>query len=657
MTHTVRIPTKTIEGVQFPDYQAITLADWERYIGQAIEGTKHIWEQAKADPNLTLDSTFLALERCHSVLTDVMGPFALLVDGGNEEAMVLYEKFSGTLAQINVQHMSDPVFASRCQKLFDEQGKDWPEHQKRAAEQWLLQMRLTGSLLETDTQREKLGAIAGELAELESRFQQLNGKACDGMLWLDENQLRGVDVQALEKGEGENAGKFGVRMIREPVELVLGTCEVRDTRKAVFQAFENRGTKDDITGTYTGDVIERILVLRQEKAELLGFANYAELKLAGTMAKTPEAANELLERTWNIVAPAGKGLIENIKAAAKEDRVELEPWDTIYYAARVEGENKDTGPKATLGQTREAIFKLANTLFGLSFEKVDVACPWDGMACWLVRREGQAIGGLFTDFSARAGKPSGAWMHLLFEGHRLDGGQLPVVANTSNFGEGDDAEMSAMDVRTAFHEFGHGLHGLLGRTNLPSQCGTNTLHDWVELPSQLLENWAVDQGPALGLPKGSAGHDGSQADQIMKVRYLQSAVLDMKLHTQGLGGKSIAQFESEVLEGMGADPLISPWHRLSHFSHLFSGDQYASGYYAYLWAEALDADVYQRARKEDPLSPHTGKRLEEFIYSAGDERHPQELFGQFMGRDPDPMALIRRLGLAPNVPLVKAPRV
>ena len=184
-------------------------------------------------------------------------------------------------------------------------------------------------------------------------------------------------------------------------------------------------------------------------------------------------------------------------------------------------------------------------------------------------------------------------------------------------------------------------------THLPSACGTNTLHDWVELPSQLLENWAVDKECAkeLGLPEGAGGQNGGLTDQFQKARYLQSAMLDLAIHSEGLGQEDLAGFEKKILTQMGADERITPWHRLPHFSHLFSGDMYSAGYYAYLWAEALDADVFQRVKKEDPMSRSTGSRLERYIYASGDEQDPVELFEALMGRAPDPEALVRRLGV------------
>lgn len=646
MTEQNKLPVREIEGVEFPDYGQISMENWSEMIERAMEQAEQIWKEARDSEIVNLSTTFMALERSHAAVQRVLGPFALLVDGGDQQAGLIHEKVAGKLAQAQVRHLSDPKFAARCQDALSRLGGQWPKHQRRAAEMWLLQMRLNGSLLENDEARARLGEIASRSAELESQFQQMISQSCNGEEIFTEKQLDGVDVSKLPKTAG---GEYIIRMIREPVDLVLESCRVRSTRERVMKSFEARGTPGDIMGVDTGKIIEELLELRSEKAQLLGFENYAELKLAETMARTPQAAQELLLKTWNAIEPGLGRIIEDIQAMASEDGIDqIMAWDTAFYAKKIQDEAGQVEDGATLGQTRRAMLELAERLFGLSFEPVDVSCPWEGMAGWIVRRDGNAIGGMLTDFMEREGKPSGAWMHLLLEGHKMGKGQLPVVANTCNFGgRGDEAKLSPMEVRTAFHEFGHALHGLLGRTHLPSQSGTNTLHDWVELPSQLLENWVMDEQCTreLGLPDGVGGSGGGVAELIQKARYLQSAMLDLEIHTNGTGSMILADFEKGVLREMRADECITPWHRLSHFSHLFSGDMYSAGYYAYLWAEVLDADVFQRSKKEDPLARSTGERLERYIYSAGDEHDPAELFEALMGRKPDPAELLRRMGL------------
>jgi peptidyl-dipeptidase Dcp len=646
--HAPTLPTQRLAGVDFPDYSALRMEDWERLMREAMAAAQATWDAGLADERVTWDTTFGALEQGQAQFLAVAGPFSLLVDGGDEQATALHEELSPLQAEARVRQLANPQFAQRCRDAFDKEFKQWPAYQVRAAQQWLLAMCQTGALLPSDSDRDRLAALAGQMAALEARFFNLNGQACDAVLWFDAQDLAGVDPDRLETGDD---GRLGVRMIREPVDAVLADCVVRSTRQTVFQAFERRGSNQDVNGIHTSEVIAELLTLRDEKAKLLGFANFAEMSLSTSMARTPDSANGLLLRTWNSVAPAMVETLDQLEARAIADGLDrLAPWDTFFYLTAAERENKGQATtKTTLGTARTAAFALAKRLFNLDFIPTQAPTPWSNMESWRVERDGVAIGGMLTDFGARASKPSGAWMHLLTAGHVQYGNTLPVVANTCNYGvDGDATLLSGADVQTLFHEFGHALHGLLGRTQLPSQCGTNTLQDWVELPSQLLENWAMDPQCAaeLGLPAGSAGERGGAAEQATKARYLQSAVLDMTLHSQGLGGKTLEAFEQSVLEDMGADPRLSPWHSLSHFSHLFSSEAYAAGYYGYLWAEALDADVFQWAQQAGPMDRSTGQALEEAIYARGDEVEPQKLFSTLVGRLPTPDALLGRLGVA-----------
>lgn len=640
------LPTRAVGAIRFTDYTAMTMEAWEARLREALADNDRAWEAAKGN-RASYETTFGLLEQGAANTLSVFGPFALLVDGGDATAMDINEQLAPEVANLHSKQMSDPAFAAKCQDVYNREHENWPDYQVRAAEQWLLEMRLTGALLADDKQRERLATIAADLAKLETQFQKLCSEMGDATLWLEPSALEGVDPEALTTGED---GSLGVRLIREPVEAVLEQCSVRQTRKRVLDAFNHRGTDQDTAGADTTQIIERLLILRQEKAELLGFGDFAELNMANTMAGHPEAANALIQRTWDSVADSASRHLDAIELMAVADGCErMEPWDTAYYLKKAERDEAGEGERPTLGQTRKAVFLLAKRLFNLDFDQTEAGLPWAGMEAWIVKRNGQAIGGLLTDFAARAGKPSGAWMHQLIDGQANYGNVLPIVANTCNFGEGDDARLSAQDVRTVFHEFGHALHGLLGRTRLPSQSGTKTLHDWVELPSQLLENWVMDDEclAALGLPAGCGGQGGGRSEQIYKMRFLQAVIQDMAVHTRGLEGLSPHAFADKVIDERGGDRRITAWHRLPHFSHLFSGEDYAAGYYGYLWAEVLDADVFQWAKRAGPMERNTGEALERYIYARGDEVAPQQLFRSLLGRGPDPNALSVRLGVEP----------
>ena len=632
-----------ISGIAFPNYTQISMGDWEAKLEETLVEQATIWNAAR-NSEFNYENTFGALERCTATSSKYFGPFALLVDGGNEDAMALYEKIAPKAATLSAEQLSDPVFARRCQDIFNRDHSSWPDYKQRAARQWLTQMQLTGALLPED-KRKRLTKIAGELSEKEALFQKMYGEACDMTLWLQKEALNGADISQMPVRDD---GCIGVRLIREPVEEILEHCHVRETRRFVLDQFNKRGTAQDLGGNDTQSVIEDILRLRQEKADLLGYATFADLNMVNTMAENPSAAQSLIDRTWHSVADSASKHIDAIEVLAKDEGLDhLESWDTLYYLKKFE-QAETQAEQPTVAQTLKAAFTLAERLFGLTFERVDMPAVWPGAKTWTVSRGGEVIGGMFTDFAARAGKPSGAWMHHLIAGHLEYGNTSPVVAMTCNFGDGETDPLSAQGVRTLFHEFGHALHGLLGRTHLPSQSGTNTLHDWVELPSQLLENWTTDDDclVALGLPAGCGGKSGGRDEQIYKMRYMQAVIQDMAVHTRGLEGLTPDAFSDKVIDEHQSDRRVIAWHRLPHFSHLFSGSSYAAGYYGYLWAEVLDADVFTWVKQNGALDRQTGEALETFLYGRGDEQHPSELFRKLVGRDPDPNALVNRLGVA-----------
>ena len=634
--------------VVFPDYSK-SIPEWEKSMRDGIEEAVRIWETARASGLTDYENTFGALERLRYQMMEPFNAFSILADGGHSEARDLHEKIAPVLAEANARIVSDPVFAKMCKTHFDEHADQMLPHLRRHAEQSLLDMRLSGALLESDDDRKRLLDIAGQLASLEAKFQGMCSEIGNTRLYYNEDRLPGVDLSQFTK---EEDGRYSLRLIREPVDNILSTCHDRKTREEVFRAFEGRGSSKDQAGINTNNVIENIITLRQEKAKLLGFENFSELKLAGTMAGTPEKAMNLIKHTWDSINYSVNGILDILSEMAHDDGIELEPWDTFYYFQKTldrkstQSLNKEE-VRPTIAEARNAMFHLANSLFGLDFTKTETHTPFEGMDAWLVWRDGEQVGGFLTDFSAREGKPNGAWMHPLVEGHKMGEGRLPVVANTCNFGGGDDTRLSATELRTMFHEFGHALHGLLGRTHLASQAATNTLHDWVELPSQLFENWVSNPHycVGLGLHREAGGGEDMFNDQLQKYRYLQSAMIDMSVHLSGLGDLDPETFGVSVLSENGSDKRLSPWHNINHFSHLFSSDQYASGYYAYLWAEVLDADVFRAITPMGVFNRNTGRLLEKYIYGAGDEVAPEELFRSVVGRDPTPDAMIARLGI------------
>jgi peptidyl-dipeptidase Dcp len=387
------------------------------------------------------------------------------------------------------------------------------------------------------------------------------------------------------------------------------------------------------------------------------------------MAQTVAAADGLLNRVWE---PAKEAAAREHAALQKAARAEglnepIAAWDWRYYAEQVRRaeyalDEAEVKPYFALDDIARAAFATAERLFGVSFaERHDLPAYHADVRSYEVRDRAGRILGLFQqDNFARPGKRSGAWMSSLHVQESFAGEILPVVLNNNNFARGNPTLLSFAEATTLFHEFGHGLHGLLSRVRYPSQSGTAVRRDFVEFPSQIFERW-IEHPDIL---RGHARHHATGAaipeallDRLVAARrfnqgfatveYAASALLDLALHTDAAPQAiDIEGFESDALARLGLPAAIAPRHRPAHFQHIFSGSSYAAGYYVYLWAETLDADAFAAFLEAgDPFEPRLAARLEA-IYAAGDTRDPMALFRALRGRAPEIGALLQRRGLA-----------
>jgi peptidyl-dipeptidase Dcp len=466
-----------------------------------------------------------------------------------------------------------------------------------------------------------------------------------------------------------HAGAWAITLSRSFVEPFLTASRRRELRRKVWEAFKARGELR--ADRDTKPLIKEILGLRAEQARLLGYASYADYALVSRMAKKPQAVADLLDAVW---APAlAKARAEEAlltRLATESDGIEkLEAWDWLYYADQVKRrdyalDDEEVKPYFSLDAMVRAMFWAAGRLFGLDFVEikgVPLYHPDVRLFELRDRADGKLRGIFLHDNYSRAGKRSGAWMSNYRE---QSAGAIPIVVNNNNFTPGAPGEkvlISFDDASTLFHEFGHGLHGLLSEVDYQGLSGTNVLRDFVELPSQLFEHWAL--APEL-LEKFAVHVDTGRPippELVARIRrartcnmgwetlqYLGPALLDMALHSMpGYASLDAAEFEARECERMGLPPVVGLRHRLPHFQHLFSGESYAAGYYVYLWAEVLEADAFSAFEERgDLFDPELAARLRRCIYSAGNSQEPAEAFRAFRGRDPDIQALLKQRGLA-----------
>ncbi|MEF9996291.1 MAG: M3 family metallopeptidase, partial [Burkholderiaceae bacterium] len=524
-------------------------------------------------------------------------------------------------------------------------------HQQRAVlglspEQWRLTERI-----HLDFVRAGARLAPGErLAQLQTAFSQnvLGDESSWKLVLRDPAELAGLPssllgaARAAAVARGE-PGAWVITLSRSLVVPFLTYSERRDLREVAFTAWTRRGELDGKRDNHP--LMREILQLRAELARLHGYANFADYALVDRMAGTPTAVAGLLEQVWP--AARAKALAERdvlqAEANARGDSITIEPWDWRYYAEKVRQsryalDDAELKPYFPLDAMVAAAFDCAQRLFGLTFTaRVDWPVYHPDVRAYEVRNAaGDPVAVFLHDNFARATKRGGAWMSVFRGQSRALGEVIPVVVNNNNFAKGEPTLLSVDEVRTLFHEFGHGLHGMLSNVTYERLGGTQVLRDFVELPSQIFEHWAmepevlkrfarhVETGepiPDALIDKLARAHRFNQGFET--VEYTACALIDMALHAADASAIDLAAFECEELERLGMPREIVLRHRLPHFQHLFSSDAYAAGYYVYLWAEVLDADGYEAfVEAGSPFDSVTAQRLHRSIYAVGNTVDP-----------------------------------
>ena len=657
-----------------PPFDAIETKHFRPAYARALEEHDAEIEKIAAQMEMpTFDHTIVALENAGKLLRAVEMIFGQLTSADTNDELQAVER---EVVPLVTRHWTgiylNPKLFARIDDLYqrrDSLGLD-PES-RRVLERYHLDFVRSGARL-TDAQRERFAAITERLATLGTAFSQ-NVLADEAavVFALTEAEVEGLPqsarVAAAETArERKLNAPFAATTSRSSVEPILHYASDRNVRERVFRAFVNRGHNGNANDTRK--IISETVALRAELAQLLGYDSYAAFKLDDSMAKTPPAAQKLLEDVWT----PGRQRAEQDRDALQElmgSEGKLEAWDWRYYAeklrmARYDFDENELKPYFELDKVIEAAFFTAGRLFGATFRELDeIPVYHPDVRVWAVERDDRVIGLFYGDFFARPSKRSGAWMTSFREQQKLGGDVIPLVVNTCNFNkppEGEPALLSLDEARTVFHEFGHGLHGLLSNVTYPRLAGTNTVRDFVELPSQLYEHWLEsppvlarlthyrtgEQIPEALLERMKAARKANKGFET--VEFISSGLLDMAYHSVPAGVDIDPDaIERETLSRIGMPGEIALRHASAHFGHLFSGDGYAAGYYSYLWSEVLDADGFTAFEEAgDPFDPAIAKRLHTYIYSGGGSRDFAEAYREFRGRDPDIDGLLRKRGFA-----------
>ena len=524
-----------------------------------------------------------------------------------------------------------------------------------------------------DSDKRALEAIDKELTEITIRFSQnvVDATGAYELHVADLSRLAGLPEGALSvaKKKAEAAGKEGsILTLSAPcVQPVLAYVHDRALRKELSTAFNTRATEGS---TSNRDLLARILELRDAKARVLGYADFGALVLEDRMAGTPARAHDFVTRLAEQARPAF--VAENAALLAHAQTTEgpsfaLEPWDVGYYAeslrkAQYDMDDEALRPYFELSRVLGGVFSLIERLYGMSVRKAALPAWAPGVDSYELLEHGEVVGAFYTDFFPREGKRDGAWMQGLIDGIPGERVSVGLVAgNMTPPNEQGHSLLTHREVQTVFHEFGHLLHHLLCTVRVRSLAGTRVAWDFVELPSQIMENWSwrpeflaefakhVNTGESIPeslLGRMSASRTFRSANHLM--RQLGFSTLDLTLHarTASAGPRDIVAEARGLMAPFAAAPLPANYAMIASFSHLFSSPVgYASGYYSYQWAEALDADAFTVFEREGVFSREVGMRFRTQLLSRGDAAAPDALYKQFVGRDVDPSAMLRRLGL------------
>jgi peptidyl-dipeptidase Dcp len=585
---------------------------------------------------------------------------------------------SPKLAALRDEIVQNAVLFARIQAVHAaRETSGLTDEQKRLAEVVYDRFVRQGAAL-GPAEKARLAEINQTLAGLYTQFSQniLAEEEGQALVLDSEADLEGLSDTQREAASAEAkarglAGKWAIANTRSAMEPFLTFSARRDLREKAFRLFTSRADGGEHDNR---PLIPSILALRAEKARLLGHPTFAHWIADGQMARTPEAAMDLLTAVWG---PARARVAEEVAEMAEIARAEglndpIAPWDYRYYGEKVRKAKYDLDeaavkPYLQLHRLIEGMFWAAGELFGLSFERVrDTPVYHPDVSVYEVTRDGARVGLWFFDPYARAGKSSGAWMSEYRTQQRMGGVAVtPIISNNENFiapAPGEPCLISWTDAVTLFHEFGHGLHGLNSNVTYPSLAGTAVLRDFVELPSQLFEHWlatpellqrfAVHYRTGAPMPKAlverllkaETFHQG-----FATVEYLACALLDLKAHLKGGEPVDAAAFELQALAEIGMPAEIVLRHRLPHFSHMFAGEGYAAGYFNYIWADTLTADAAEafEAAPGGFYDRAMAKRLLDEVLSVGNRIEPGEAFRRFLGRDAEIDALMRDRGFAP----------
>ncbi|MCH5220444.1 MAG: M3 family metallopeptidase [Muribaculaceae bacterium] len=667
-----------------PPFESIKYEHYMPALQAGIEKHKEEIEAIVNNPKEpTFENTILALDRSGRDLTRVVMVFSNLTESNSSpEFIELAAEFEPMVARHSDEvSMNDKLF-ERIKTLYDRREKlGLATDQQRLLEQYYKNFTRSGALL-NDEDKETLKALNAELTDLYLEFNKNLLAATNEfeIVVTDSVELSGLPAsniqvaaeEAAERGYGDGHWVF---TLHAPSRLpVLESADSRDLREKMYKGYTSLAS----SGQYDNrPVINKILQARAKKAKLLGFKDFGSYMTDNVMAGTVENAENLLYQIWY---PAVQRVNEEVAemqaiADAEGNGVVIEPWDYYYYNEKVRAKKYDMDTAKlreyfAVDSVRKGIFTMAERLYNVKFtEMPDAPKYYDEVTVYDVTdaTTGEHVAVFMTDYFPRASKRQGAWMSEFKGSWTEDDGtsSRPVIFNVGNFSKPTATTPSLLtidEVETMFHEFGHGLHGMLSKARYEGQSGTNVDRDFVELPSQIHEHWAFEPEllevyahhyktgeviPTELIEKLEASSTHNQGFRTAEL--CGAALLDLeygKLNPEG--DIDIDAFEAQVTEKLGMPAQLTYRYRSPYFKHVFGSDGYASGYYTYLWAEVLDCDGFELFKEKGIFDPETAASFKKNILESGASEDPMTLFVRFRGAEPSVDALLKKRGLPVN---------
>ncbi|WP_028664182.1 M3 family metallopeptidase [Runella zeae] len=630
----------------------------------------------------TFANTIVALENSGDLLDRVGTVFFNYNSANTNETL---QKIAQILSPKISKHRDDiqlnKVLFERVKAVYDQRAQlKLTEEQIKLLEKTYKGFVRSGAALAAEKQ-ERLRKINEEVSLLTLKFgQNLLAENNNYTLIVDKKEdLSGlpsslIAAAADDAKKRKMEGKWVFTLQNPSIMPFLQYADNRSLREQIFKAYLERGNHNDAFDNK--NIMSKIVALRAEKAALLGYENHAAYVLEESMAKTPAKVQELLNQLWTATVPVTQQEAAELQALMdKEGKNEkLESWDWRYYAEKLRKQKYDLDeeelrPYFSLDNVRQGIFTLCKKLYGLSFEpRTDIPVYHEEATAYEVKEaNGQHLGVMYMDFHPRASKRGGAWMTSYREQKMENGKRVaPVVSIVCNFSRpagNAPALLSLDETRTFFHEFGHALHGLLSNVNYGSLAGTSVPRDFVELPSQIMENWSTEPemlklyakhyqtGEVIPdaliekMKKSSLFNQGFATSE-----YLAASLLDMSYHTlkPGQTPTDVLAFEKASMDKIGLISQIPPRYRTTYFQHIFAGG-YSAGYYSYIWSAVLDADAFEVFKEKGLFDQNSAQSFRKNVLERGGTDEPMTLYRKFRGAEPDIKPLLRRRGLLKEV--------